>query len=115
MRLKSFIAAATCAAVVCCVGAGAAFAGEITGPSGPNGGQGHVLYTIDPVTGGHDLQGNSICAFSGQNNPFEPDAGPGRVAVVRPDRCGRRQGFAPSPGVACNGHTGFLAGGDSGE
>ncbi len=111
MRFKSFIAAATCAAVVCCVGAGAAFAGEITGPSGPNGGQGHVLGTTDPVTGGHVLQGNSICAFSGQNNPFEPDAGPGRVQSYGQIVAAGGKATVPSPGVACNGHTGFLAGG----
>ena len=111
MRFKSFIAAATCAAVVGCVGAGAAFAGEITGPSGPNGGQGHVLWTADPVTGAHVLNGNSICAFSGQNNPSEPDAGPGRVQSYGQIVAAGGKAMAPSPGVACNGHTGFLAGG----
>ena len=112
MRLKSFIAAASCVAVVGCAGAGAAFAGEITGPAGPDGGQGHFLYTTDPVTGAHVLHGNSICAFSGLNNPFEADAGPGMVQSYGQIVAAGGKAFAPSPGVACNGHTGFLAGGE---
>ena len=63
---KSLIAAAVCAAVVAVVGAGSAFAGEITGNGKP-------LWTstsVDPVTGevSHTLHANSICAFSGQED-----------------------------------------------
>jgi hypothetical protein len=112
MRFRSFIAAAFCVAIVGCAGAGAAFAGEITGPAGPNGGQGHPLYTTDPVTGEHVLQGNSICAFSGLNNPLDgAAAGPGMVQSYGQIVAAGGKASVPSPGVACNGHTGFLAGG----
>ena len=110
MRFKSFMAAASCVAVVGCAGAGAAFAGEITGPVGPNGGLGHPLYTTD-ADGNHILKGNSICAFSGLNNPLDAEAGPGKVQSYGQIVAAGGKAFVPSPGVACNGHTGFLAGG----
>ena len=69
--MRKLFTAAACAAIICGAGASAAFAGEITGPVGPNGGLGHPLYTTDPVTGQHILHGNSICAFSGLNNPLD--------------------------------------------
>ncbi len=56
---------------------------------------------------------NSICAFSGQNDdPNSPDP----IEAGRVQNYGQlvRMGlkaFVPGPGVACNGHTGFLAGG----
>jgi uncharacterized membrane protein len=65
--MRKVFAAAACAAIVGCAGASPAFAGEITGPVGPNGGLGH------PVAVG------------------------GKAS-------------AASPGVACSGHSGFLAG-----
>lgn len=107
---KLFVAVA-CAAIVACTGASAALAGEITGPVGPNGGLGHPLYTTDPVTGAHILHGNSICAFSGLNNPLDgADAGPGMVQSYGLIVAAGGKAFVPSPGVACNGHSGFLAG-----
>jgi hypothetical protein len=109
MRITSAAAAAFCAVVVAGAGSGAAFAGEITGPVGPNGGLGHPLYTT--VDGQHVLHGNSICAFSGLNNPLDgAEAGPGMVQsfgqIVK--QAGPLGGV---PGVECNGHTGDLAGG----
>jgi hypothetical protein len=102
---------------VAAAGAGSAFAGEITGPF-PNG---HTLWTgtivENGIVVGHTLQGNSICAFSGLNIPDE--FGPGSEGTARVQSYGQivaagGKGSAPSPGVACNGHTGFLAGGGEG-
>jgi hypothetical protein len=125
---KSLIAAAVCAAAVLVVGAGPAFAGEITGNGKP-------LWTdtfVDPATGdvGHSLHANSICAFSGQEdlqfvdddgNPLaEPTKGQPAHAqswgqnvsagFVEPSEL---KGGDPSPGTSCNGHSGYLAGGGS--
>ena len=57
LRMKSFITATACAAIIAGAGAGAAFAGEITGSGkgGPNG---------DGTPGG-TLNASSQCAFSG--------------------------------------------------
>ncbi len=88
MRMRRLLAVASCAVAVVAVGAGSAFAGEITGNGKP-------LWTntdrwTDPVTGEpveHTLHANSACAFSGQednqfpgtaDNPnpeFDPNAG----------------------------------------
>jgi hypothetical protein len=109
--MRKLLAAAACAAIVGCTGASTAFAGEITGPVGPNGGLGHPLYTTDPVTGAHILKGNSICAFSGLNNPLDgADAGPGLVQSYGQIVAAGGKASAASPGMACNGHSGFLAG-----
>src|SRR3954453_9569989 len=109
--MRKVFAAVACAAIIAGAGASTAFAGEITGPVGPNGGLGHLLYTTDPVTGAHILKGNSICAFSGLNNPLDPDPGAGMVqSYGQIVKAGGKAG-QPSPGVACNGHSGFLAGG----
>jgi hypothetical protein len=100
MRFKSMLAAALCAVAVAAVGAGSAFAGEVTGNGKPTAAPAHA---------------NSICAFSGQNDGNPP---PGRTAAhvqswgqipkqVRDVL--RTEGS--HPGDACNGHTGFLAGG----
>jgi hypothetical protein len=108
--MKKLFAAGACAAIVACAGASPAFAGEITGPVGPNGGLGHPLYTTDPVTGAHILKGNSICAFSGLNNPLDgAEAGPGMVQSYGQIVRSGGKASQPSPGVACNGHSGFLA------
>src|SRR4051794_11961612 len=97
MRLKSCIAAAGCTAAILAVGGGPAFAGEYNGKGEPIGAPSHA---------------NSICVFSGQNNEAL-EGEPGRVQsygqLVRAGLKGTAE--APSPGFACNGHTGFLAGG----
>jgi hypothetical protein len=126
---KSLIAAAVCAAAVALVGAGSAFAGEITGNGKP-------LWTgtiIDPVTGavvGHTLHANSICAFSGQEdlqfvdeqgnllaNPTKGQPGHaqswGQLVSARFVAPSVIKGGDPSPGTSCNGHSGYLAGGGS--
>ena len=123
---KSLIAAAVCAAFVAVVGAGSAFAGEITGNGKP-------LWTstsVDPVTGevSHTLHANSICAFSGQEDLQFVDAKGNPLANPTKGQPGHSQswgqlvsaGFVdpsvlkggdPSPGTSCNGHSGYLAGG----
>jgi len=53
LRMRSFITAAACAALLAGASAGAAFAGEITGNGKPTAGPTHA---------------NSICVFSGQND-----------------------------------------------
>ena len=100
MRFKSLVAAALCAAAVAAVGAGSAFAGEVTGNGNPTAAPAHT---------------NSICAFSGQNDGNPP---PGRSAA-HVQSWGQipkavRDVLATQgshPGDACNGRTGFLAGG----
>jgi hypothetical protein len=106
MRKTRLFAAAMTAAVIASVGTGAAFAGEVTGPF-PNG---TPLWTGTTPDGGHTLHGNSICAFSGLNIPAE-DNDPSRVQSYGQIVAAGGKDFVPSPGVACNGHTGFLAGG----
>jgi hypothetical protein len=100
MRSKSLLAAALCAVVVTVVGAGSASAGEVTGNGKPTAGPAHA---------------NSICVFSGRNDGEPP---PGRTAE-HVQNWGQipkevRDVLATEgshPGDACNGHTGFLAGG----
>src|SRR3954464_6747684 len=104
-NMRKLFAAAACAAIVGCAGASSAFAGEITGPVGPNGGLGHPLYTTDPVTGDHILKGNSICAFSGLNNPLDAEPGPGKVQSYGQIVAAGGEGPLPSPGGGGKGHT----------
>jgi hypothetical protein len=100
MRFKSLLAAALCAVAVAAVGAGSAFAGEVTGNGKATAAPAHA---------------QSICAFSGRNDGEPP---PGRTAA-HVQSWGQipkevRDVLATEgshPGDACNGHTGFLAGG----
>jgi hypothetical protein len=95
MRMRSIAAAALATPILVVAGAGAASAGEVTGPpqdgfatGGPTGIWGHA---------------NSECAFSGLN-AFHPGKQPTQTqsygAFVKE---GLKSDF-PSPGVACNGH-----------
>jgi hypothetical protein len=86
MGMRRLLVVAVCTAAVAASGAGSAFAGEITGNGKP-------LWTntdvwgVPPGSVPHILNGNSPCAFSGQednqfpgtaDNPnpeFDPDAG----------------------------------------
>ena len=100
IRTRTLLVAVISAAVFVGASASAASAGEITGNGKPTAGPAHA---------------QSICVFSGKNDdPTSTDPeNPGGVAqsygysVVR----NGLKDEAPSPGVACNGHTGFLAGG----
>ena len=91
--------AVSLAAVVLSLSAGAALAGEVNG----NG------------TKQDFSQGRSICKFSGLNddpNSTNPENPPGRVQSYGFSFVSQGlKGEVPSPGVACNGHTGFLSGG----
>lgn len=100
MRFKSLLAAALLAVVVAALGAGSAFAGEVTGNGKPTAGPAHA---------------NSICVFSGRNDGEPP---PGRTAAhvqswgqIPKEERDVLASEGSHPGDACNGHTGFLAGG----
>jgi hypothetical protein len=81
------------------MGSGSAFAGEVNGNQQP----------IPATKFAH-----SICAFSGQNNFNEPTE-PGRTQSYGQIVAAGGKAFAPSPGVACNGHRGFLVNPPPGE
>jgi hypothetical protein len=106
MRTKSFLAAAVAGTALAVAGAGTAFAGEIKGPGSPTGVPvGESEATAAPA------HTNSICAFSGLNHFHEGEFG---ELPIRTQSYGQLvvagfKALVPSPGVACNGHTGFLA------
>lgn len=110
MGLRRLIAVAVCTVGAVGVGAGTAFAGEVTGNGKPTGAPDHA---------------NSICVFSGQNDVPEgdPEEGPpGRTqsygqdvrmglndpSATNPGKVGREV-FTLHPGFACNGEHGFFS------
>jgi hypothetical protein len=100
MRVKSFAAAGACAVAVIAVGAGPAYAGEVTGPPGTPG----VPFSGSGVRTGAPAHSNSICSYNGLND-MNPDQGPISSIVQTPHNQG-------SPGEA--GH-GTCAGGTNQE
>ena len=106
MSKKSLFVGLLFAAVLTGANASAAFAGEVKGPSGSDAGD-----TAGPANA------NSICVFSGLNDDpegLDPENGPGGVSQSygQDVKLGLQDppgGF--NPGFACNGHTGFFAGG----
>lgn len=103
MRIRALVVAALCAVGIAVLGAGSAFAGEVNGNGDQTAGISHA---------------NSICVFSGLNdNPYstDPEDPGGRVQNYGQIVAAGGKAFVPSPGVACNGHTGELAGGPGGE
>jgi hypothetical protein len=106
--MKKLIVGAVITASVLSIG-GTAFAGEVTGSGkgGPNG---------DGVPGATQGRAQSICAFSGladggEGEPAGPGSPPqswGQIPKQVRDVIGTQ---GEHPGDACNGHTGFLAGG----
>ena len=100
MRLKSLFVAAACAVFIAAVGAGSAFAGEITG-------NGKWIAGSDEAP----LHGKSECAYSGQNDNFVlgrpvPDAD-GFTRTQNWGQAGQEgRAFLTSiglnPGIACN-------------
>ena len=104
MRTRSLVVAALCAAAVGALGAGSAFAGEVTG-------------TGDETAMRDNAQ--SICGFSGLNDTYSGDPGvPDEDGFTLTQSWGQIphevRGELPEelhPGNSCNGHTGFLAGG----
>ena len=107
MRAKTCATALSAVALVA-LSAGPAFAGEIRGPGSPTGiPVGQSTPTAAP------LHTHSICAFSGLNHLHAGE--PGEL-MIRTQSYGQLVAHGlkaefPSPGVACNGHSGFLAGG----
>jgi hypothetical protein len=95
MRIKTLTAAAGCAAAIAAFGAAPAFAGEVSGNGQPTAAPSHT---------------KSICAYSGLNDVITPDE-PGRTQSYGQIVAAGGKAFVPGPGMACNGHTGFLAGG----
>lgn len=100
--MRKFLAVVAAVSAFGVFGAAAAFAGEVTGPVGPNGGEGHTLWTGTNPDGSHTLHGASECAFSGLNAPQDgAEAGPGMVQsfgqIVKV--AGPMGGV---PGTACN-------------
>ena len=98
MRLSRSAAVALGTLALLSTGAGAASAGEVTGTGKDTQGPAHA---------------NSICVYSGLND--DPTEEPGRTQNYGQ---GVRAGFkalAPSPGEACNGHSGFYVNPPEGE
>jgi hypothetical protein len=105
MSKRVLLALAVCTAVagLC---AGPALAGEVTGNGKP---------TPIGAAPDDDPHASSICSFSGQNDGEPP---PGRTAehvqswgqTPKEERDFLRT-VGAHPGDACNGHTGFFAGG----
>jgi hypothetical protein len=111
MSKKSVLAAAFSAVAITGATAGAALAGESTGNFERTG-------KTTPIAG---FVAHSICSFSGQNPelflpPTDPGFEPGRTQSWGQIPKEIRDFIATQgehPGDACNGHTGFLAGGGS--
>jgi len=97
--MRKTFAAAVCAAVVAGLGAGAALAGEVTGPPGTPG----VPFSGSGKQTGAFSNANSICAFNGLND-MNPRQGPIDAITQNPHNQG-------SPGDAghgtCAGGTNF--------
>lgn len=92
MKVLTLVATSVAAAALVAMGPASAFAGEVTGTGKDTQGTAHA---------------KSICAFSGLND--DPAEEPGKTQNYgQIARAGGKAGF-PSPGVACNGHSGFLS------
>ena len=111
--MRKLIAGTAVAGLMLFGGAGAAFAGEVTGSGkgGPNGDGTPGATTVR----GDSIRANSICAFSGLADGGEGEpAGPGNTQNWGSIPKEVRDIIATQgehPGDACNGRTGFLAGG----
>ena len=127
MRKRSLLAllaiATFAAAVAAGLGAGAAFAGEVTGNCN-NAKSGSPA--ADNCRTGQNANANSICSFSGQNDdpdstdPMNPGGktqsygqdvkrGVADPSSHNPSNPPDPEAF-PHPGAACNGDHGFLSG-----
>jgi hypothetical protein len=103
MRIRTIMIGTAAAGATLIFAAGPASAGEINGNGEPTQGPAHA---------------NSICVFSGLEDGHENPGGPSGPGAP-PQNWGHvPKEFRPiltadgeSPGDACNGHTGFLAGG----
>jgi len=106
MQIKTWVAGALIVSVFVITGASSAFAGEVTGPPGDDG---FATGEWNPIA---EYVANSICAFSGLNayHPGKEGAFAGHVQSYGAIVSQGGKDFAPSPGEACNGHSGELAG-----
>jgi hypothetical protein len=94
MRMRSFLVAAACGFALAGASAGAASAGEVTGPPGtPN-----EPFSGSGVRTGAPLHASSICAYNGLND-MDPEQGPISSFVQTPHTQG-------SPGDAGHGACG---------
>ncbi len=94
MKVSRVFAAGLGSVALVAVGATSASAGEVTGNGKPTQGPAHA---------------NSICVFSGLNDDTAEE--PGRTQSYGQAVRAGFKAFVPSPGIACNGRSGFLAGG----
>ena len=109
MVTKSRMTVIACMAATMLISASSAFAGEATGNFEKTG-------KTTPIA---NYNASSICSFSGQNPerflaPSNPDFEPGHTQSWGQIPKEIRDVIATQgehPGDACNGHTGFLAGG----
>ena len=105
MRLRTAAATVFATAILLGGAASTASAGEINGNGQPVGGEG--------LGAAH---ANSICAFSGledgeEGTPSGPGAPPQNWGQIPKEVRDQLALEGAHPGDACNGHTGFLAGG----
>ena len=91
MKVWRLLATGLGSAAIVAMGTTAAFAGEVTGNGKDTQGPAHA---------------KSICAFSGLND--DPEEEPGRTQSYGQVVRAGGKAFAPSPGEACNGHSGAL-------
>ena len=110
MVTRSRMTVIACVAAATLISAPSAFAGEATGNFARTG-------KTTPIA---NFTASSICSFSGQNperflDPADPEFEPGRTQSWGQIPKTVRDSFPAEmhPGSACNGHTGFLAGGGS--
>ena len=106
MRTRTRWISGALAATALCLGAGGtAFAGEVTGPPGADG------FATGKPTPIASYVAHSICAFSGLNayHPGKEGEYHGHVQNYGVLVTMGLKAFIPSPGDACNGHTGELA------
>jgi hypothetical protein len=106
MSLRSIVVTAVVGAGCVVFGAGPALAGEVTGNGKPLW-TNTTDWTVEP----HFLHGNSICAFSGQEDtqfPASPDYDPNSGHAQSWGQIPKavRDSFPAEmhPGIACNGH-----------
>jgi hypothetical protein len=95
LRKKSMLAAVVCAVAIAGASAGAAFAGEVTGPPGTPG----VANSGSGVRTGAPAHANSVCAYNGLND-MNPAQGQIESFLQTPHNQG-------SPGDAGHGTCGF--------
>lgn len=101
---RKLIAGVLLTAALTIGGADVALAGEVTGPPGPDG------FATGDQTPIASYVAHSICAFSGLNayHPGKEGEYAGHVQSYGAIVSQGGKAFAPSPGDACNGHSGEL-------